>query len=45
MFSRKTKEGTYKFSSKSGDEMTYEIGKGGIYERSYGVRNEIKIGA
>jgi len=44
MFSRKNKEGTYKFiSKKSKDEMTYEIGKGRIYERSYGVRNGRKI--
>lgn len=38
MFSRRIKGGKYVFKSKtSGDHMTYEISKGRLYERSYGV--------
>jgi len=46
MFSRRIKEGTYKFESKSSNsEMTYEIVKGRMYKRSYGKvkGTEIKI--
>ena len=40
MFSRRIKSGVYKWSSKeSGDWMIYEIGLGGIYERSHGMVN------
>jgi hypothetical protein len=44
MFSRRIKEGTYKFVSKSSESwMTYEIVKGRIYKRSYGEVNGTPI--
>jgi hypothetical protein len=44
MFMRRIKEGKYKFASKeSGDWMTYDIGRGRMYERSYGEVNGTPI--
>lgn len=44
LFMGRVKKGTYTFrSKKTGDHMTFEVGRSGNYKRSYGVINGTPI--